>query len=193
MKAVCVSSWHARHPWRQAVRLRLNGRRTPPWLRMGHLIGWAGRMAMTRVFIAFDDMGSLGIRQNRQVFEQLAKTDEDVTIDMSNVTFLDGSGVGAIAYVKRRLNANGRAVNVINAKGQPSDVLADLGLSGWLRHTCHRHTANDRAIAARCRLASPPSPTSRFPSVDGHGSLRCRPAAAFPRCQPGTRAFRAVP
>ncbi len=88
---------------------------------------------MSRVFIDFDDMGTNGIRRHQDLFEQLATAKESVTIDMSKVTFLDGSGVGAMVYVKRRLNANGLDVNVINISGQPYEVLNDLGLSTWFR------------------------------------------------------------
>ena len=91
---------------------------------------------MPRIFTAFDDMGTSGIRKNQQVFEQLAAAKESVTIDMSNVRFIDGSGIGAMVYVKRRLNANGLDVNVINATGQPSTVLDNLGLTK-LFHISH--------------------------------------------------------
>ena len=65
----------------------------------------------------------------QRYFEQLATAKESVTIDMSKVKFLDGSGVGAMVYVKRRLNASGLDVNMINISGQPYEVLNDLGLS----------------------------------------------------------------
>ena len=88
---------------------------------------------MARVFIAFDDMGKAGIKANMPAIEELASANESVKIDMSRVVYLDGSGIGAMAYVKRRLNASGHDVSVINASPPARALLVDLGLSNLLR------------------------------------------------------------
>lgn len=41
----------------------------------------------------------------------------EVVIDLSNVTFLDGSGVGAIAFLFKRLAARGRRLTVAGVAG----------------------------------------------------------------------------
>lgn len=48
-----------------------------------------------------------------------------LTIDLRLVRFLGGAGVGVVAFLAKRL---GRRVSVINASGQPLDLLRHLGL-----------------------------------------------------------------
>jgi anti-anti-sigma regulatory factor len=55
-----------------------------------------------------------------------------VTLDLSDVTLIDGAGIGALAYLFRHLSAAGRRLVVIGAKGQPLACLRDLGLEGTL-------------------------------------------------------------
>jgi anti-anti-sigma factor len=50
----------------------------------------------------------------------------DVTIVMSNVHFLDSSGVGAIIFMFKRLVAQGRKLTLSDAVGQPADLLKML-------------------------------------------------------------------
>jgi anti-anti-sigma regulatory factor len=88
---------------------------------------------MSRIFVAFDDMGKTGIKANLGVIEELASANENVTIDMSRVIKLDGSGIGAVAYVKRRLNAKGHDIAVVNASEPASAMLKDLGLEQLIR------------------------------------------------------------
>lgn len=57
---------------------------------------------------------------------------QDVTADLSDVTRIDGSGIGALAFLHRRLAAAGRKFGVIGATGQPRDCLQDLGLARLL-------------------------------------------------------------
>lgn len=52
-----------------------------------------------------------------------------VTVDLSDVTFIDGAGVGALAFLFRRLTAAGRQLQVTGANGQPLALLRDLGLA----------------------------------------------------------------
>ncbi len=86
-----------------------------------------------RVFVAFDDMGKAGIKANLGVIEELACANESITIDMSRVVRLDGSGIGAVAYVKRRLNAAGHDITVINPSAHATAMLEDLGLTDLMQ------------------------------------------------------------
>ncbi len=62
----------------------------------------------------------------RGPFEALAAGARgDVVLDLSAVTFLDGAGLGALAYLHRRL---GRRLRLEGATGQPRALLRDLGL-----------------------------------------------------------------
>ncbi len=87
---------------------------------------------MSLVIVALDNMASNGIKQNLDMFRSLASSDQSVTIDMSKVKELDGSGVGAVAHVKRSLNAKGHHVRVINPSKKAREVLTDLGLKDIL-------------------------------------------------------------
>jgi anti-anti-sigma factor len=61
--------------------------------------------------------------------EAVAHPDTDITADLSGVTHLDGAGIGALAYLHRRLVAAGRRLDLAGAQGQPRACLRDLGLS----------------------------------------------------------------
>jgi stage II sporulation protein AA (anti-sigma F factor antagonist) len=58
---------------------------------------------------------------------QLNRT--DVVLDIASVSLLDGSAVGAIGFLFRRLAAQGRKLAVEGASGQPLRLLRDLGIA----------------------------------------------------------------
>jgi anti-anti-sigma factor len=51
-----------------------------------------------------------------------------VVLDLSQVETLDGSGVGAIAFLRKRLAAAGQSLELAGAHGQPLSLLCQLGL-----------------------------------------------------------------
>ena len=53
-------------------------------------------------------------------------------VDLSGVTLIDGAGVGALAFLFRRLTASGRKLHVTGVTGQPLAFLRDLGLTETL-------------------------------------------------------------
>ena len=53
----------------------------------------------------------------------------DVMIDLSDVTFIDGSGVGALSFLFKRLAARGRRLRLVGVTGQPLTTLRSLGLA----------------------------------------------------------------
>ncbi len=66
----------------------------------------------------------------RGSFEQLVASQvRRVILDLSGVTQMDGSGLGAIAFLFKRLTARGGSVSLRGVKGQPLAMLEDLGLS----------------------------------------------------------------
>ena len=56
----------------------------------------------------------------------------EVVLDLSHVTFIDGSGIGAIAFLFKRLAARGRWLSLAGAAGQPLAMLRHLGLATTL-------------------------------------------------------------
>ena len=67
----------------------------------------------------------------RDGFEAIsASGNRDVVIDLSNLTFMDGSGIAAIGFLFKRLVSAGRRVDLIGAGGQPASLLHEMGLAG---------------------------------------------------------------
>lgn len=56
----------------------------------------------------------------------------DVILDFTGVSLIDGSGVGAIAFLFKRMHAQGRRLIVEGAGGQPLALLRGLGVAGLL-------------------------------------------------------------
>lgn len=50
----------------------------------------------------------------------------EIEVDLSNVSFLDSSGVGAIVYLYKRLVASNRRMRIENASGQPLEIFTLL-------------------------------------------------------------------
>jgi anti-anti-sigma factor len=72
----------------------------------------------------------------RQTFTRVVdQMSGDVVVDMSGVRFIDSSGVGAIVFLFKRLNAQGRDLTLAHAAGQPADLLKMLRVDkavSWL-------------------------------------------------------------
>ena len=57
----------------------------------------------------------------------------DVTIDLSGVSFIDSSGVGALVFLFKRLSAQSRLLSLSAAVGQPADLLKMLRIDKAVR------------------------------------------------------------
>lgn len=76
---------------------------------------------------AFDAKNVAALRAS---IESLAATSAPrVVLDLSGVASMDGSGLGAITYMFKRLVARGRQLVVTGVSGQPLDMLTELGLT----------------------------------------------------------------
>jgi anti-anti-sigma regulatory factor len=67
-------------------------------------------------------------RLRAQLVAAVTDLSSDVTADLSSVTSIDGSGIGALAFLHRRLASAGRRLSLAGARGQPRVCLQDLGL-----------------------------------------------------------------
>ena len=88
---------------------------------------------MSRLFVVHDNLDCTNIKRNRALIEELAVTDQPVTLDLANVSYIDGSGIGALVYMKKKLRASGHAFTIINVSGQPFEFLHNLGVDNMLR------------------------------------------------------------
>jgi anti-anti-sigma factor len=68
----------------------------------------------------------------RTVMEDAINLPGPVVLDFTSVTLIDGSGIGAIAFLFKRLRGQGRALSIIGASGQPLALLDQLGIAGLL-------------------------------------------------------------
>jgi anti-anti-sigma factor len=70
----------------------------------------------------FDALGTSSVRAG---FEQVANTQGPalVVLDLSAVSFIDSSGVGAIVYLFKRLRAADRGLELVGVHGQVRELL----------------------------------------------------------------------
>ena len=70
------------------------------------------------------EMDAIGCTQARDELEQLGDySDKHILLDLSRVTFLDSSGVGAIVFLFKRLKEKNGTLEIVGAQGQPQELL----------------------------------------------------------------------
>ncbi len=84
---------------------------------------------MARSFAMPGDMDAASMKEQRPVLDELASANEDLTIDMSKVEFIDSSGVGALVFIYKRLLSSGFKLKLESLKGQPLQLLTYLRLT----------------------------------------------------------------
>lgn len=89
-----------------------------------------GNTRILRLAGALDGEGVANLRP--QLMAVVSGPARDLLADLSGVTVIDGSGIGVLAFLHRRLTAAGRKLGVCGAQGQPRDCLQDLGLTRML-------------------------------------------------------------
>jgi anti-sigma B factor antagonist len=91
--------------------------------------------------------GELDLHASRALAPRLSEMAADgdlslLVVDLSEVTFIDSSGLGAILQAHRRLSRQGRAVAVVAPKGSAAAVVIELaGLTSILRLAHSREAA----------------------------------------------------
>jgi anti-sigma B factor antagonist len=68
----------------------------------------------------------------KPTLELLATGESNVCLDLSGVNHIDPSGVGALAFLYKRLRTRNRVLSVVSAHGQPLTLLRQLGLAAVL-------------------------------------------------------------
>ena len=79
---------------------------------------------------ALDADGALALRPMLE--EMVLRATGNVVLDVAEVRFMDGCGLGAIAFLFKRLAAQGRRLEVRGATGQPLAMFRRLGLADVL-------------------------------------------------------------
>jgi anti-anti-sigma factor len=81
---------------------------------------------MVKVYVAPEYFDADRVISARSNIDELAQAAEDVVIDMAAVKHLDCSGVGALAFVMKRLLRGGHRLRIIRIEGQPARLLQEL-------------------------------------------------------------------
>ena len=74
------------------------------------------------------EFDALACKQIRPEFELVANDSnrKNVILDLSQVTFLDSSGIGAIVFLFKRLRVQGYELTLSNVQGQPKELITLL-------------------------------------------------------------------
>jgi anti-anti-sigma factor len=75
------------------------------------------------------DMDASAMADMKELFEAIAKSQEDVRLDMRNVEFIDSSGTGGVVFLFKRLRMAARKLEIANLGGQPRKLFMQLNLS----------------------------------------------------------------
>jgi anti-anti-sigma factor len=87
---------------------------------------------MTHEFKIAEDMDAHGMGSLRSSLEALATNGSDVLLDLSDVRFIDSSGVGGIVFLFKRLTSARKTLMLKNVSGQPLRLLTHLGMGQLL-------------------------------------------------------------
>jgi anti-anti-sigma factor len=68
------------------------------------------------------------LQQFGQRIDSLAGAEEDVVLDLSSVTFIDSTGIGALVALHKKLAARGHKLRVSGLRGQPLQLFINLKL-----------------------------------------------------------------
>ncbi len=68
------------------------------------------------------------LQQFGRRIDSLAGAGEDVTLDLSSVTFIDSTGIGALVALHKKLTASGHRLKISGLRGQPLQLFINLKL-----------------------------------------------------------------
>lgn len=101
---------------------------------------------MTKTINIFTDMDALNMRSQISLFEELVSSNDDVLIDISDVAYIESSGVGGLVFLFQRLREHGHTLKVIGAQGQPLALIRHLRLDSLLSTPSERSPVSAAAI-----------------------------------------------
>jgi anti-sigma B factor antagonist len=81
------------------------------------------------------ELDAKSVHELRPCFEELADAGKSVVLDMSEVSFIDSSGIGAIVFLYKRLVARQFSVSVIGLRPQPRELFMMLRINKTI--ACH--------------------------------------------------------
>ncbi|ATL92733.1 STAS domain-containing protein [Aeromonas sobria] len=89
----------------------------------------------TQVVVLENEFDAMAVSALRPLFEELATYHGNVLADISDVHFIDSSGIGALVFLYKRLIMNGHQMALVCGPGQPHDLLEMLHIDRVI--PCH--------------------------------------------------------
>ena len=83
------------------------------------------------------EMDAHGCSKIRPDLEQITNQPQPhIIIDISLVSFIDSSGIGAIVFLFKRLKAQNRSMEIIGVQGQPKELMLLLRMDSAISLQC---------------------------------------------------------
>jgi len=85
----------------------------------------------------------------KELFESLVVQGSDVVVDLTEVRFIDSSGIGAIVFLYKRLVAQQHKMSLVGVSGQPKELLEILKISQTINTyiTLNHYLADKSAVS----------------------------------------------
>ncbi|MEH8118048.1 STAS domain-containing protein [Aeromonas allosaccharophila] len=88
-----------------------------------------------QVVVLENEFDAMAVSELRPLFETLSTHPGDILADISDVHFIDSSGIGALVFLYKRLIMNGHQMALVCGPGQPHDLLEMLHIDRVI--PCH--------------------------------------------------------
>ncbi|WP_028863923.1 STAS domain-containing protein [Psychromonas aquimarina] len=73
------------------------------------------------------EMDALGCSKIRPNLEEITtQNHHHIILDISSISFIDSSGIGAIVFLFKRLKEQGRSMEITGVQGQPQELMTLL-------------------------------------------------------------------
>lgn len=80
-----------------------------------------------RVLPITGQFDAMAVKKLRPSFSDIAEKEQrDVRLDLTNVSFIDSSGIGAIVFMYKRVAARDRTLTITGLHGQPLELIRFL-------------------------------------------------------------------
>ncbi|PCS22866.1 STAS domain-containing protein [Candidatus Enterovibrio escicola] len=85
----------------------------------------------TLMLVIHGDMDAHGCSEIQPELDAVVNEEHitDVTLNLSNVNFLDSSGIGAIVFLFKRLKAKDYTLSLVQVHGQPMEIIQLLRIN----------------------------------------------------------------
>ncbi len=100
--------------------------------------------SQTLVFTLENRVDIATIKRLEPELRELSETQSpDLIIDMTQVNFIDSSGIGAIVFLYKRLKSRGHHLRLLNVSGQPFALLQQLRINKVIHFITHTDVPYD--------------------------------------------------